>query len=617
MGQPLVGGGFFHRFLAFHQFHVQAERLQLADQDIERFGHARLDPGFALHDGLVNFCAAIDVVRFRGQQFLQDVRRAVGLKRPNFHFAEALAAELRLSAEWLLRDERVRSDRTRVNLVVDQVRQLQHVDVTDGDLLRELLAGHAVPQRDLAGVGQSGHFEQVADLRFASAVKHRRGHGNAFADAVGVFEQRFVVEIHQRLPDGGVGKDLAEPAADGLRFPVLVEQARDTAAELLGGPSEMGLEDLTDIHTGRNAQRVEHHFHGSTVGQIRHVRFRNDARDHALVAVAAGHFIADREFSLHGDVALHQFDDPGRQFVAFSQLFLALLGNLPEDIDLAGGHLLDFVDFFDEQRVLVGEFQPLQVPGSDFLDDVAGELGALGDQALVGFLVVQVGRQFLAVEERGKPLQTLVGKDADFVGQVFLQLENLGGFDRFVAFIFFRALAAEDLDVHDGALDARRAIERSVANIAGLLPENGAQEFFFRRQRSFALGRDFANQDVAGTHGGADADDAAFIKVAEEHLADIGNIAGDFLGAELGVARLDFVFFNVDGGVVVVLNQFFADQDGVLEVVAAPGEERDQNVAAERQFSALGARSVGQHLALADAVTYADERLLVDARILV
>src|SRR5882762_5374 len=617
MGQLLIGGGLFHRFLAFHQFHVQTERLQLADQDVERFGHARLDAGFTLHDGLVNFCTTIDVVRFRGQQFLQDVRRAVGLERPNFHFAEALAAELGLAAERLLRDERIRSDRTRVDLVVDQVRQLQHVDVTDGDLLRELLAGHAVPQRDLAGMGQSGHFEQVADLRFARAVKYRRGHGNAFAEAVGVFEQRFVVEIHQRLPDGGVGENLAEPAADGLRFPVLVEQSPDTAAEFLGGPSEMGLEDLADVHTGRNAQRVEHHFHGSTVGQIRHVRFRNDARDHTLVAVAAGHFVADREFSLHGDVALHQFDDPGRQLVAFSKLFLALLGNLPEDIDLTRGHLLDFVDFFDEQRILVGEFQPLQVPGGDFLDDVAGELGALGDQAFVGFLVVQVGRQFLAVEQRGEPLQALVGQDADFVGQVFLQFENLGGFDRLMAFIFFRALAAEDLDVDDGALNARRAIERSIANIAGLLPEDGAQEFFFRRQRGFALGGDFANQDVAGTHGGANADDAAFIEVAEEHLADIGNIAGDFLWAELGVTRLDFVFFNVDGGVVVVLDQLFADQDGVLEVVAAPREERDQNVAAQRQFAALGARSVGQHLALADAVTDADERLLVDARILV
>src|SRR5260221_7118984 len=59
----LIRGCFFRRFLALHQFHVQAKRLQLADQYVERFGHARLDARFALDDGLVNFRAAVNVVR--------------------------------------------------------------------------------------------------------------------------------------------------------------------------------------------------------------------------------------------------------------------------------------------------------------------------------------------------------------------------------------------------------------------------------------------------------------------------------------------------------------------------------------------------------------------------
>ena len=117
----------------------------------------------------------------------------------------------------------------------------------------------------------------------------------------------------------------------------------------------------------------------------------------------------------------------------------------------------------------------------------------------------------------GEALQALVGEDADFVGEVLLQLEHLRGFDGLVAFVLFRALAAEDLDVHDGALDARRAVEGSVANVAGLFAEDGAQQFFFRRERGFALGRDLADQDVAGPHGGADADHAAFVEVAQEH----------------------------------------------------------------------------------------------------
>src|SRR5204862_7247743 len=65
-------------------------------------GHHRSLPSFPTRrssDLLVNLGAAIDVVRLRREQLLQDVRCAISFERPNFHFAEALAAELRLAAE--------------------------------------------------------------------------------------------------------------------------------------------------------------------------------------------------------------------------------------------------------------------------------------------------------------------------------------------------------------------------------------------------------------------------------------------------------------------------------------------------------------------------------------
>ncbi len=158
---------------------------------------------------------------------------------------------------------------------------------------------------------------------------------------------------------------------------------------------------------------------------------------------------------------------------------------------------------------------------------------------------------------------------------------------------------------------------REASNVASLFTENGAQQFFLRRKRGFTFRSDLADQDVPGPHGRADANDAAFIEVAEEHLADVGNIARDLFRAELRVARLDFVLFDVDGRVVVVLDQLLADQDGVFEVVAAPGKECHQDVAPQRQFATLGARPVSQHLALTDAIAHADQRLLVDAGVLV
>ena len=76
--------------------------------------------------------------------------RAVSFQRPNLHLAEALSAELRLAAEWLLRNQRVWPNRSRVNLVVHEVRQFQHVDIADGHLLFERVAAQSVVENRLA-----------------------------------------------------------------------------------------------------------------------------------------------------------------------------------------------------------------------------------------------------------------------------------------------------------------------------------------------------------------------------------------------------------------------------------------------------------------------------------
>src|SRR5580700_3424175 len=67
------------------QLHVKTERLQLADQHVKRFRHARLHGSFALDDGFVNLGAAIHVVGLRRQQLLQNESRSVSFQRPDFH----------------------------------------------------------------------------------------------------------------------------------------------------------------------------------------------------------------------------------------------------------------------------------------------------------------------------------------------------------------------------------------------------------------------------------------------------------------------------------------------------------------------------------------------------
>ena len=88
-------------------------------------------------------------------------------------------------------------------------------------------------------------------------------------------------------------------------------------------------------------------------------------------------------------------------------------------------------------------------------------------------------------------------------------------------------------------------------------------------------------------------------------------------GPELRVAGLDLELLDVDRGVVVLLDQLLGDEDGVFEVVAAPGHEGHQDVAAESQLAGIGAGTVGEDLALADPLSFANDRLLGDAGVLV
>src|SRR4051812_25847323 len=142
---------------------VEPEAAQLLDEDLEGLGDPRRLDLLALHDGFVRLDASEDVVRLHGEQLLQDVRGPVGLERPHLHLAEALAAELRLAAQRLLGDQAVRARRAGVDLVLDQVMELEHVDVADGDLAVERLAAPAVAQEGLAVLRKAGRDERLLD----------------------------------------------------------------------------------------------------------------------------------------------------------------------------------------------------------------------------------------------------------------------------------------------------------------------------------------------------------------------------------------------------------------------------------------------------------------------
>ena len=109
-------------------------------------------------------------------------------------------------------------------------------------------------------------------------------------------------------------------------------------------------------------------------------------------------------------------------------------------------------------------------------------------------------------------------------------------------------VAVELAHVDDLAALAVGQAQAGVLHLARLLAEDRAQQALLGGQLGLALGRDLADQDVARLDLGADVDDAVLVEVLERLLADVRDVAGDLLGTQLGVARLDLVLLDVDAG---------------------------------------------------------------------
>ena len=352
----------------------------------------------------------------------------------------------------------------------------------------------------------------------------------------------------------------------------------------------MRLENLPDVHAARHAQRIEHDVDLRAVLEERHVLDRHDARHDALVAMAAGHLVAGLDLALHRDEDLDHLHHAGRQFVAALQLLdlveeaafqplLRLVVLLAHRLDLGHhGFVLDGERPPLRARIV---FQHLAVDLGVLLEALRARDGDLADQRF------GEARIDVAIEDR-QLVVAVLGETLDL-----LALDRLG------ALVLVDAVAVEHAHFDDGALHARRNAQRRVAHVGRLLAEDGAQKLLFRRHRAFALRRDLADEDVARLHFGADIDDAGFVEVLQRLFRDVRNVARDFLGPELGVARHHLEFIDVDRGEHVVLDDPLGEQDRVLEVVAVPRHERDEHVAAEREIAEIGRGTVGDDVALA------------------
>src|SRR5579859_6281314 len=370
----------------------------------------------------------------------------------------------------------------------------------------------------------------------------------------------------------------------------------------------MRLENLTDVHARRHAQRIEADVDRTTVFQVRHVFRRHDLGDHALVAVTAGHLVARLKLALHGHEDLDHLHDARRQLVAALQLLDLALEALLEGLLGLFHLLLERLDVGHAGVVADGEVLPLTVRelGQQRLVDGRAGLHALraGDRFLTEDQFLQAGIE--------APLD-----DVPLVVAVLGQALDFRAFDGKRALVLVDAAPREDADLDDRARHARRQAQRRVAHVRRLFTEDGAQQLLFRGHRRFALRRHLAHQNVARLHLGTDVDDAGFVEVLQLLFADVRNVAGDFFLAQLGIAGHHLELLDVDRGEHVFRNDPLIDEDRVFEVVAIPRHERDEHVPAERQLAELGRRAVGDDVAGLNHVTDPDQRTLGDAGVLV
>ncbi len=246
------------------------------------------------------------------------------------------------------------------------------------------------------------------------------------------------------------------------------------------------------------------------------------------------------------------------------------------------------------------ELEPLGLVGQDLRVLVAAE-------RLAGRRVEDRAAEDLL--ERLDHLLVFVG-DLDALGRLGVLQLLLEG----LALVLVEAHpAAEPLGVDHDPLDARGDLEAVVLDVLAGPAEDRVEQLLLGGQLALGLRRHLADQDVARLDVGADPDDPVLVEVPQRLLGDVGDVAGELLAAELGLADLDLELLDVDRRVDVLLHDPLGEDDRVFEVVAVPGHEADQDVPAQGQLALVGRGAVGEDLALLDLLAGRDHRLLVQA----
>ncbi|CAI8428631.1 MAG: Uncharacterised protein [Synechococcus sp. MIT S9220] len=186
-----------------------------------------------------------------------------------------------------------------MDLVVHQVNQLEEMGVTHRHRLIKRLTGAAIDQLKLAGVIRV--VDPLLPRLFGRCLQ------KGFDGLLGHFRAIHLIEGH----------DL------------------HSAVEIGSGPTHQELEHLADIHSAGNAERIQHDVHRSAIGEVRHVLTREDAADDSLVAMAAGHLVANLDLAALSHIHTHHHVGAGGQLIT---LFAGVNAYIHDTSTFGAGH---------------------------------------------------------------------------------------------------------------------------------------------------------------------------------------------------------------------------------------------------------------------------------------
>ena len=376
----------------------------------------------------------------------------------------------------------------------------------------------------------------------------------------------------------------------------------------------MCLKDLTYVHSGRYAEWVKNHIYRRSIGEVRHILLRKNSGEDSLVSVTTRHLITYLDLTLGSDEHLNHLDDSRRKLITLLEtldLLVEVRALVVDQLTGTNNHLVDLA-----LNRLVSDLDISEVLERYGVKQLSRELRVLGDK-LITLVVYQTSCRGLAIEKLNDLPHRGVTKDVDLVTLILLKERDLSLLKLDCALVLISALAGEYLSGDDSSLNSRWEFQAAITNLSCLLSEDSSEELLFWAELGLALWSDLTNDDIAWLNLSSDTDDSGLVEVLKSLFTNVRNISSNLFLSELGITSDTLELLDVNGCEHILLYEVFADQYGVLEVVAVPWHERDHTVLTERELRHICRWSVSDNFVSADLLTNAHNRTLGDTGVLV